>query len=146
MEDIYKVLDNLHMQWMGTWNEHYSGYHCRFLPRFGSAEEIPDHFWATKRTIMQAMRLLTCPKWIIHPWQTYARWLSTFICNGWAYRFIMLHSSWSPSLPILQWNCLRCNYTNHTVFCTFLVIGYPEDEDSRKCAMCYVVHHNQIDL
>ena len=64
-------------------------YHHRCKPRFEKSAEILGHCWATSRTIMQAVRLKTHPKWIIHPWQTYARWLTTFICNGWAHGFII---------------------------------------------------------
>ena len=68
--------------------------------------KILGHCWAVKSTITQVMRLKTHQVQVKHPCHTYARCLTTFICNGWAYGFIttsfsrqVLAQIWEISQP-----------------------------------------------
>jgi hypothetical protein len=76
--------------------------HMRMRDITGKSAEIPGHFNATNLTITQELRLLIHPKWIPHPFQTYARCLSTFICNGWAFLAIIIALSPQVLSQILE--------------------------------------------
>jgi hypothetical protein len=45
---------------------------------------------SVKWALMHWLRLQTHMEWFPHPTHTYARWLTTFICNGWGYGLIIL--------------------------------------------------------
>ena len=102
---IYQALDNVHMLWMGTWIYHNAVTNTCVHPDVGSLPKY-YHCWVTKEVIVQWLRVLTNMESIPHPLPTYARYLTTFICCGWAHgTFIM----WLPlhvfiQMWEVQWN------------------------------------------
>ena len=75
---------------MAPYSAHYHyHYHHLSCPRFGRSSEILVHCWAANDTIVQWLRFLPNMEWFPHPLPTYARWLTSFICCGWAYGSII---------------------------------------------------------
>ena len=82
---IWKVFDNLHMQWMGIWSHHHCVITTGASPGLGKQQ---------KSWVMVGLQTVPfCKQWgfippqsgLAHPWQTYAMCLTIIICNGWEY-------------------------------------------------------------
>ena len=82
---IYKVFDNLYMQWMCIWMclQHVYGCSCR--PSFGNFVRNLGYSQTISDGEMRWLRLYTQPIFISHQCYTYIRCLTTFICSGCAY-------------------------------------------------------------
>jgi hypothetical protein len=70
-QNIYKVFDNLHMQWMGIWIHHHSVFTTGSSPDLENQQKSVVHCWGTNCTITHLMRLYAHPKWITHPCHSY---------------------------------------------------------------------------
>ena len=115
--NIYKVIPNLHMLWMGVWRSLHAitTYYHTCWPRFGKSAEIcVACIVHTNDAMVQWLRLLPHMEWLPHPLQIYTKWLTTFICCGWEYGGVII-----PLLPNLlaqiwevKWNCVTCLRTN----------------------------------
>jgi hypothetical protein len=87
---IYRVIDMPHMLWKGIWIYHHAVTTCQFQPRFGKSAEILGHCLVVYEALVHWLMLQTHVEWIPPLPQTYRRGLTSFICCGRGYGFIIM--------------------------------------------------------
>ncbi len=103
----------------GHMTSHSHEYHHRHFPRFVSVGWNPTWCKCANHATMLWLRLLNLSDYILCPWQTYMRCLSTCSDCGWAYGFtftslplVLLTQIWESWLKsYLMQVCKPCHYT-----------------------------------
>jgi hypothetical protein len=88
--NIWKVIINLHMLWMGIWIHHHAITSTPVNWDLGRKRSNPWSCLALNEAIVHWLRLQIYMEWFPHLLHTYERWLTTIICCGWGYRPIIM--------------------------------------------------------